>query len=80
MTTKQTLPPIEEAAAMLLPGLRHARSLIEVAIRVLQYFEVHTKDGVQTVVPKKPDEKLAEEVEQVKALLSAFGQLLPKGR
>ena len=64
---------------MLLPGLKHARSLVEVAIRVLQYFEVRSQDGLKTVIPKTPDEKFAEDVEQLKALLSVFGTLRPKG-
>ena len=54
MPANQTLPPIEDAAAMLLPGLR-------------------------TVIPKTPDEKFAEDAEQLKALLSVFGTLRSKG-
>jgi len=64
---------------MLLPGLKHARSLVEVAIRVLQYFEVRNPDGLKTVVPKTPDERLIEDAEQLRALLSVFGTLRPKG-
>jgi len=79
MPTHQALPPIEDAAAMPLPGLKHARSLIEVAIRVLQYFELRNPDGLKTVIPKTPDERLAEDVEQLKALLSVFSTLRPKG-
>jgi len=79
MPAHQALPPIEDAAAMLLPGLKHARSLIEVAIRVLQYFEVRNPDDLKTVIPKTPDENLFEDVEQLKPLLSVFGALRPKG-
>ena len=63
---------------MLLPGMKHARSLLDVSIRVLQYFESHaardlatgTANTLQAVEPK-----LVKDAEQIKAMLSAFGRL-----
>jgi hypothetical protein len=32
---------LQATAAVLLPGMKHARSLLDVSIRVLEYFERH---------------------------------------
>jgi hypothetical protein len=39
MTPQESVPTLQATAAMLLPGMKHARSLLDVSIRVLQYFE-----------------------------------------
>jgi len=72
------VPTLQATAAVLLPGMRHARSLLDVSIRVLEYFEKHAlKDvssGKATAVPAV-DRALVNEAENVKAMLTAFGRL-----
>ncbi len=78
MNPKETVPTLQVTAAMLLPGMMHARALLDVSIRVLQYFHSHAASDVAmgsatTFKGTEPD--LIREAEQVKALLSAFGRL-----
>jgi len=82
MTAKEAIPTLQATAKMLLPGMRHARSLLDVSIQVLQYFEAQAaKDvGMGTFTqPAEAEQKLLAEVENVRALLSAFGRLQGKG-
>lgn len=78
MNVKDQIPSLQAAATVLLPGLKHARSLLDVSIRVLEYFETHAlKDahsGTVTALPA-PDRKLIEDVANVRRMLSAFGRL-----
>ena len=63
-------PQLSEAALILLPGLQHARSLLDVAIRVLAHF------AKQHPQPPLSD---AEQALRVRRLLAAFGHR-PLGR
>lgn len=36
---RKKIPTLEATAAVLLPGMRHARSLLDVSIQVLDYFK-----------------------------------------
>jgi hypothetical protein len=77
---KDTIPTLQATAASLLPGMKHARSLLDVSIRVLEYFETHAlKDaanGTCTVLRTATEHHtLHREAENVKALLTAFGRL-----
>ena len=75
---EEAIPTLQATAAMLLPGMRHARSLLDVSIRVLQYFESHALKDAATgtvTVPPAAERKLLEEAENVKAMLRAFGRL-----
>jgi hypothetical protein len=58
-------PPLADAAATLLPGLQHAASLLEVAIRVLRYFASQP--------PSTASRSHAAEAEKVRQLLAEFG-------
>ncbi len=63
---------------MLLPAMMHARALLDVFIRVLEYSHSHAARDIAmgsatTFQGTEPD--LIKEAEQVKALLSAFGRL-----
>ena len=75
---KEAVPTLQATAVMLLPGMKHARSLLDVSIRVLEYFETHAaRDiaaGTATAL-QAAEPNLVKEAEQVKALLSAFGRL-----
>jgi hypothetical protein len=75
------IPTLHATAAVLLPGMRHARALMDVSICVLEYFERHAaRDAAMgsssTFGPAEPS--LMKEVESVKAMLSAFGRLHEK--
>jgi hypothetical protein len=77
MTPKESIPTLQVTAGMLLPGMQHARSLLDVSIRVLQYFESQVArdaaTGTAATLTAVPN--LVKDAEQVKALLSAFGRL-----
>ena len=81
MTAKEAIPTLQATAKMLLPGMRHARSLLDVSIQVLQYFEAQAAKDADLgtfTQPVDAEKKLLAEVENVKALLSAFGRLQGK--
>jgi len=82
MNPKESIPTLQATARMLLPGMKHAQSLLNVSIQVLQYFATHAAHDVAsgTATPvKKAEPNLIEEAEQVKAMLSAFGRLQGRG-
>lgn len=43
MKPQQHIPTLQAIAATVLPGMRHARALLDVSIRVLEYFERHAR-------------------------------------
>ena len=68
----------DTTAAVLLPGMRHARSLLDVSIQVLDYFQKQAaKDAAagKGVAMEGVEEHLIKEAENAKALLNAFGRL-----
>ena len=78
---KEHIPTLQATAAMLLPGMRHARSLLDVSIRVLEYFEKQVaKDAAngRGITAQGAEPSLVKEAEQVRALLTAFGRLQEK--
>ena len=82
MIPKESVPTLQATAAMLLPGMKHARSLLDVSIRVLQYFESHAARDLATgtaTTLQGAEPNLVKEAEQVKAMLSAFGRLHGQG-
>ena len=81
MKPQDHIPVIQATATLMLPGVRHARGLLDISIRVLEYFERHAaRDAAagtaSTFTP--PDPTLQKEVENVKAMLSTFGRLHEK--
>jgi hypothetical protein len=66
---KKKTPQLSEAAVMLLPGLHHARSLLDVAIRVLAHFANEHPQAVSD----------AEAAARLRRLQAAFGHR-PLGR
>lgn len=75
---KKMIPTLEATAAVLLPGMRHARSLLDVSIQVLEYFKHQAaKDAAagKGVAMDGAEEHLIREAENVRALLNAFGRL-----
>ena len=82
MNPKEHIPTLQATAAAVLPGMKQARSLLDVSIRVLEYFEKHAArdvaNGTFTTLQDVPQTVIAD-VAQVKALLSAFGKLGGKG-
>ena len=77
MNAKDNIPSLQATAAVLLPGMKHARSLLDVSIRVLEYFEAHAaRDAATgTLTPLQIDPSLIRDAAQVRAMLSAFGRL-----
>jgi hypothetical protein len=78
MKPQDHIPTLRATAAVLLPGMKHARALLDVSIRVLEYFELHAASDAATgtATPLRPVEpNLKKEVENAKALLAAFGHL-----
>ena len=78
MKAEDHIPTLHATATVLLPGMRHARALMDISIRVLEYFERHAaRDAAtgtaSTFTPAEP--ALMNEVENVKAMRSAFGRL-----
>lgn len=75
--THNNIPSLQATAAMLLPGMKQARSLLDVSIRVLEYFETHAvsyaANGTATTL--RVDPKLVRDAAQVRALLTAFDRL-----
>ena len=41
MNPQDHIPSLHAPAAIMLPGMRHARALLDVSIRVLEYFDRH---------------------------------------
>lgn len=77
MNVTDNIPTLRATAAVLLPGMKHARSLLDVSIRVLEYFETHAVSDAAsgTVTPLRIDPALLRDVAQVRALLTAFNRL-----
>ena len=77
---KESIPTLQATAAAMLPGMKQARSLLDMCIRVLQYFETHAArdaaNGTATTFQAEPS--LMRDAEQMKAMLSAFGRLHTK--
>ena len=72
------IPMLRAQAAMLMPGMRHARSLLDTAICVLEYFEkdaVRDASGGRVTSQTRADPALADEAERMVAMLSAFRRL-----
>jgi hypothetical protein len=78
MNPKDHIPSLQATAATVLPGMRQARSLLDVSIRVLEYFEKHAASDAEnhtlTSLKDIPPQLIAD-VTQVKAMLRAFGKL-----
>ena len=78
MKPQEHIPTLHATAAMMLPGMKHARALLDVSIRVLEYFERHAARDATTGKAtnfKRAEPSLQQEVENAKALLRAFGRL-----
>jgi len=78
MKPQDHIPTLHATAAAMLPGMRQARAMLDVSIRVLEYFERHAARDVAngtftTFTPADPS--LQKEVDNVKAMLRVFGRL-----
>ena len=76
MNPKDSIPSLQATASMLLPGMKQARSLLEVSIRVLEYFQTHAASDAAngTATTLRVDPALIRDAAQVRALLTAFGR------
>jgi hypothetical protein len=83
MNPHEHIPVLQATASLLLPGMRHARSLMDVSIRVLEYFEQHaareaiTGKGVRF---EPADPVLIQEAESLKAMFVTFGRLQERAK
>jgi hypothetical protein len=66
---------LQATAKVLLPGMKHARSLLDVSICVLEYFASHAAREAAGGAVSPATRDLMKEAEQARALLSAFGRL-----
>lgn len=81
MKPQDHIPELHATAAVMLPGMKQARAILDASIRVFEYFERHaTRDvATGTFTPFTPaPESLQTEVDKLKALLSAFSNLHDK--
>ena len=77
MNPRDHIPSLQATASTLLPGLKQARSLLDVSIRVLEYFESHAarEAAKGTATSLRVDPALVRDAVQVRAMLTAFGRL-----
>jgi hypothetical protein len=78
MNANQHIPTLQATAAVLLPGMRHARSVLDVSIRGLEYFEGQAaKDAAngKAVTLRRMEPALKRQVENSEAMLRVFGRL-----
>ena len=77
-TVRANIPMLQAQASMLMPGMRHARTLLDTAICVLEYFEGHAaadaRDGAGAS-EFRADPLLTGAVDRMVAMLSAFRRL-----
>ena len=77
-SARANIPMLQAQAAILTPGMKHARSLLDSAIRVLEYFETSAaKDAAagKMAAHSAADPLLVEEAERMVAMLTAFRRL-----
>ena len=82
MNPKDHIPQLQATAKRVLPGFREARSVLDVYIHVLEYFEKQVAVDVanRTATPLRGIEpSLVREAEQVKAMIGAFTKLIERG-
>ena len=80
---KDHIPTLRATAAQVLPGMKQARSVLDIAIRVLEYFEKHAASDAanRTATPLKGvDPSLLSDAEQLAAMISAFGRMHAWGK
>ena len=78
---KQRIPELHAMAAVMLPGMRQTRAIVDMAIRVLEYFDRHATRDVATgtfTLSEPPPGDLQKEVQQFRSMLSVFGKLHEK--
>jgi hypothetical protein len=78
---KERIPEIHATAAVMLPGMRQSRAILDMSIRVLEYFDRHATRDAATgtfTINEPPPEDLQKDVQQFRSLLSAFGKLHAK--
>jgi hypothetical protein len=78
MNLQEQIPALRDTAVLLLPGFRHARAQLDVAVQVLEYFERHAEyeasTGKYAAFPLC-DPRLLKEIERPKGMLNAFGRI-----
>jgi hypothetical protein len=83
MNPRDHIPVQQAMASLLLPGMRHARGLMDISIRVLEYLEQHaareaiTGKGVR-LAPADP--VLIEEAENLKVMFTTFTRLQERAK
>ena len=81
MKPQDHIPVIQATATLMLPGMRHARGLLDISIRVLEYFERHAARDAATGTATAftpADPILRAEVANLKAMLRTFDHLHEK--
>ena len=82
MNPKDHIPQLQATAKLMLPGFKEARSVLDVYIHVLEYFEKQVALDVahRTATPLRGIEpSLVRDAEQVKAMMGAFTKLIDRG-
>ena len=78
MKPQDAIPALHATAAVMLPGMRQARALLDATIQVYEYFDRHATRDVhtRTFTGFTPAPKtLQTEVEKLKDLLESFSLL-----
>jgi hypothetical protein len=81
MKGKNHIPQLHYTAAVTLLGLKQAHAILDISIRVIEYFDRHATRDTATgtfTLSEPPPENLQKEVQQLRSLLSAFGKLHEK--
>jgi hypothetical protein len=68
------MPPLYEGAATLLPGLQHARSLIDTAILICEHYAKQSPKSTDALNGPSESERLGESVQKTRDLLAAFNR------
>jgi hypothetical protein len=75
MNVQKQLPVLCDSARRMLPGLLHARTHLDIAVKVLTYFDVHAQQERSTGVRHATvgtDPALLESAKQMQSLFSAY--------
>jgi hypothetical protein len=75
MNPQEHLPVLRDIAARVLPGFRHAKAQMEIAVRVLEYFERHAEHELSTGTFRQfepPGPEQLEEIHRLRSMLNCY--------
>lgn len=78
MNPTEEIDRLRETAIAILPGFKHARAQLDIAVHVLEYFERHAAHERNTgtfVAFKPPNPEVIKAIENLKSMLNVFCRL-----